>query len=187
LPLRVLSILGLPRALGCMAPLRRFIDRRSDRFSALRFLPENLPAPLTARDDPLAGLNSPSEFYQYVADRGSVRASPLGPSGSFRGLVPYSVLPTAVSHIPPRASHLRGYVAPSGFRTLSTPCSHHRLPGLFHPGSTLGVRPSRPCSTPVPHALSSAASLMMFTRVSLLGFTFRELHTGGSPASERGV
>jgi hypothetical protein len=32
-----------------------------------------------------------------------------------------------------------GYVAPSGFRTLSTPCSPRDLPGLFHPGSAHGV------------------------------------------------
>jgi len=38
---------------------------------------------------------------------------------------------------------LSGYVASSGFRSLSTLCSPRRLPGLFHPGPALGVHPSR--------------------------------------------
>jgi hypothetical protein len=38
-------------------------------------------------------------------------------------------------------SHPAGYVAPSGFLTLSTPCSLRDLPGLFHPGTTPGVFP----------------------------------------------
>jgi hypothetical protein len=41
----------------------------------------------------------------------------------------------------PGGSHPAGYVAPSGFLTLSTPCSPHGLPGLFHPGTTHGVLP----------------------------------------------
>jgi hypothetical protein len=49
-------------------------------------------------------------------------------------------------HHNPEETHLLGYVAPSGFLTLSTPCSPHDLPGLFHPGSAHGVHPSRPCS-----------------------------------------
>jgi hypothetical protein len=43
----------------------------------------------------------------------------------------------------PNVSHDAGCVAPSGFRTLSTPCSPHDLPSLFHPGPVLGVNPSR--------------------------------------------
>jgi hypothetical protein len=35
------------------------------------------------------------------------------------------------------------YVASLGFCTLSTPCSPIDLPSLFHPGSALGIRPSR--------------------------------------------
>jgi len=46
-----------------------------------------------------------------------------------------------------------GYVAPSGFRTLSTLCSPRSLPDLFHPGPAHGVNPSRysiswQCRTP---------------------------------------
>jgi len=48
------------------------------------------------------------------------------------------------SHIPPTRSHLAGYVASSGFRTLATLCSPHGLPGLFHPGPAHGVYPPRP-------------------------------------------
>jgi hypothetical protein len=54
------------------------------------------------------------------------------------------------NHIEPHISestHGLGYVATSGFRTLSPLCSPCDLPGLFHPGSTLGVHPSRPCSS----------------------------------------
>jgi hypothetical protein len=47
----------------------------------------------------------------------------------------------------PDGSHTAGYVAPSGFLTLSTLCSPRDLPGLFHPGPALGVRPSRPSSS----------------------------------------
>ena len=44
--------------------------------------------------------------------------------------------------VPPQS----GIVAPSEFRTLSTLCSPHDLPGLFHPGPAHGVTPSRLCS-----------------------------------------
>jgi hypothetical protein len=41
----------------------------------------------------------------------------------------------------PGESQPAGYVAPPGFLTLSTPCSPHGLPGLFHPGTAHGVPP----------------------------------------------
>jgi hypothetical protein len=41
----------------------------------------------------------------------------------------------------PTGTHPGGCVAPSGFHTLTTPCSPHGLPGLFHPGSAHGVPP----------------------------------------------
>lgn len=66
---------------------------------------------------------------------------------AFRGFVPYSVC----NHEEPLtsdSSHTAGYVAPSEFLTLSTPCSPHGLPGLFHPGPAHGVRPSRFYSLP---------------------------------------
>jgi len=52
-----------------------------------------------------------------------------------------------------------GYVAPSGFCTLSTPCSHRGLPGLFHPDPAPGVslRGFDPHTTP--YVLSNADSL----------------------------
>jgi hypothetical protein len=64
-----------------------------------------------------------------------------------RGLIPFSVFPAARSYIHPTNSQSAGYVAPSGFRTLSTPCSPHDLSGLFHPEPALGVHPSRPSSS----------------------------------------
>jgi hypothetical protein len=71
---------------------------------------------------------------------------------SVRGFFPYSVLPIARSHLNPAGSQPAGSVASSGFRTLSTLCSPRDLPGLFHPGSALGVSlrgllPTR-CRTP---------------------------------------
>jgi hypothetical protein len=57
----------------------------------------------------------------------------------FRGLFPFSVLPTVGSHLTRRDPASSGYVAPSGFLTLSTLCSPHGLPGLFHPGPAHGV------------------------------------------------
>jgi hypothetical protein len=50
------------------------------------------------------------------------------------------------SHTEPHTSDgskTDGYVTPSGFRTLSTFCSPHDLPDLFHSGLVLGVYPSR--------------------------------------------
>lgn len=41
----------------------------------------------------------------------------------------------------PAGTHPAGCVASSGFCTLSTLCSPHGLPGLFHPGSAHGVLP----------------------------------------------
>jgi hypothetical protein len=61
----------------------------------------------------------------------------------FRGSFPFSVFPTARSHIIPMSFHLTGHVAPLGFRTPSTPCSPHDLSGLFHPDPAHGVLPSR--------------------------------------------
>jgi hypothetical protein len=58
---------------------------------------------------------------------------------SVRGSFPFSVLPVAGSHLDPAGSQPAGSVASSGFRTLSTLCSPHDLPGLFHPGSAPGV------------------------------------------------
>lgn len=60
--------------------------------------------------------------------------------------MPFSVLPTAQSYLTPAGPNPTGYVAPSGFRTLSTPCSLRGLLGLFHPSSARGLCPSRSCS-----------------------------------------
>lgn len=47
----------------------------------------------------------------------------------------------------PGGSQPTGYVAPTGFLALSTPCSPRDLLGLFHPRCAHGVRPSRPLSS----------------------------------------
>jgi len=98
-----------------------------------------------------------------------------------RGLFPFSVFPASVSDLNPVNSQLTGYVAPPGFRTLSTLCSHRCLPGLFHPGPALGVslRGFDPQTTP--YALSNAESL----RVDPLRFCTpeRALHLHAIPLS----
>lgn len=66
---------------------------------------------------------------------------------SFRGFVPYSVYNHKELHTS-NGSQTAGYVAPSEFLTLSTPCSPHGLLGLFHPSPAHGVHPSRFYSLP---------------------------------------
>jgi hypothetical protein len=64
-------------------------------------------------------------------------------------LVPSEVLPPVAfsqsrgATLTRRDPNPSGYVALTGFHTLSTLCSPRDLPGLFHPGSTCGVYPSR--------------------------------------------
>jgi len=112
-------------------------------------LPLALDTSLTR--SPLTGFGSPPECHHYSTvirprlerrKRREVNST----DHSSRGLVPVSVLPAMESHLTPARSQPAGYVAPSGFLTLSAPCSPHGLPGLFHPGSAFGVRPSRLCS-----------------------------------------
>jgi hypothetical protein len=60
----------------------------------------------------------------------------------------------------PARCRLTGYATSSGFRTLTTSCSPHDLPSLFHLGPVLGVAPLRGFSPPlVPYILSDAATL----------------------------
>ena len=60
--------------------------------------------------------------------------------------VPLQRLASLAEPHTPDGSQTTGYVAPSGFLTLSTLCSPRDLLGLFHPSSALGVYPSRPYS-----------------------------------------
>jgi len=91
-----------------------------------------------ASEVPLSGLGSPTQFHRLHTARMDDTEMPTLPC-SVRGFFPFSVLPVARSHFAPAGSLPTGYVASSGFRTLSTLCSPHDLPGLFHPGSALGV------------------------------------------------
>jgi hypothetical protein len=82
---------------------------------------------------------------------------------AFRGFFPYSVFLDTGSD----ESHLRHPMppvacAPSGFRTLSTLCSPHGLPSLFHPGPALGVDPSR--------LLASSGAVQLFSLPGPPGF-----------------
>jgi hypothetical protein len=64
---------------------------------------------------------------------------------TFQGFFPFSVC----SHSEPQIScpfPRTCPVTPLGFRNPSMFCSPNDLPSLFHPGPTLGIRSSRPCS-----------------------------------------
>jgi hypothetical protein len=61
--------------------------------------------------------------------------------------VPLQRFPNHTEPHTPETTHGSGYVSSSGFRTLLTLCSPRDLPSLFHPGTTLGVHPSRPSSS----------------------------------------
>jgi hypothetical protein len=115
--------------------------------SALRYPRRRPPATSKRCGDPLTSFGSPTEFSPYATVRSTYRlTSTVHTAHPFRGFFPFSVFPAARSHLPSVSFHLTGYVAPLGFRTPSTPCSPHDLPGLFHPGPAHGVVPSRPCS-----------------------------------------
>jgi hypothetical protein len=99
---------------------------------------------------PLTGLALLHSFTDFTPHGRAHRDAAL--PCSVRGSSPFSVLPVARSHLVPAGSQPTGSVASSGFCTLSTLCSPHDLPGLFHPGSALGVPlrglfPAR-CRTP---------------------------------------
>jgi hypothetical protein len=124
------------------------------------------PATVRSQGDPLSGFSSPTECHQYARQVSSSSAEALldyhlhlprfGPLQRF---------PSHEEPLTPRGPTPLGYVAPPGFLTLSTPCSPHGLPGLFHPGPAHGVQPFEALLPPrVPYALSSAASLSKLTR-----------------------
>jgi hypothetical protein len=90
--------------------------------------------------NPLSGFGSLSESHPYITVLQSV--VPGDHAGS--RLPRFFPLQRLHSHEEPHnagGSHPAGCVAPSGFRTLSAPCSPHGLPGLFHPGPAHGVLP----------------------------------------------
>jgi len=80
---------------------------------------------------------------------------------------PYRVFPVwgsaIATRLPRRAASCseKHMVAPTGFRTLSTPCSPPDLPGLFHPGPAPGVHPSRLCSAVSAVRVSRPACTLM--------------------------
>jgi hypothetical protein len=133
--------------------------------SALGFLRRG-PVPTVFRplEHPLTGSGSPSEFHQrHTADHAAQNPA-------YRILCNLLLLPRFLplqrfanrgEPLTSGDSHSTGYVAPSGFRTLSTLCSPHDLPGLFRPGPAHGVSPFGALLLPaLPYALSGAASLL---------------------------
>jgi hypothetical protein len=94
---------------------------------------------------PSLRLGSPSEYHRYAPRRvATLRANPARCCYALLPrFVPLRRFPSHGEPPNPDASHSAGCVAPPGFRTLSTLCSPHDLPSLFHPGPVLGVNPSR--------------------------------------------
>jgi len=124
-------------------------------------------SPRTVRDTPLEAsrLSVPSEV-----------SSPL------------TSLSREEPHIPGVSQHA-GYVAPSGFLTLSTPCSPHDLPGLFHPGSACGVLPFEAlilarCRTP---SRTPRPSWGFSPTPQDRGCPSRDTHTGQVPTTGLGI
>jgi hypothetical protein len=99
--------------------------------------PRPIPTLESARSSPLRF--GPSYTVSPTSHRTAGSTEMLTHPCSVRGSFPFSVLPVTRSHLAPAGSQPTGYVAPSGFRTLSAPCSPRDLPGLFHPGSAPGV------------------------------------------------
>jgi hypothetical protein len=90
---------------------------------------------------------APFQSITRVSPRTSVllgcRSNPHYRRSPLLRFVPLRRFPSHVERHTSDGSQTDGYVAPSGFRTLSTPCSPHDLPDLFHSGPVLGVNSSR--------------------------------------------
>jgi hypothetical protein len=143
---------------------------------------------------PLTGFGSLTGYHRYTT------ADPFTPSLACRPCLPLPKFlplrrfPSLGEPPNSRGFHTVGYVAPSGFRTLSTPCSLQDLPGLFHPGPTLGVNPSRPCSSsdagtffrkPLPPGF---APFCAYSEESVRhGRPARDCHIARSPPTNTGV
>lgn len=134
--------------------------------------------------DPLTDSRSPPEFHQHrtagliLFDRSAKDRNHRTAACFSRGFFPYSVLPATGSHQTPTSSQPVGCVASSEFRTLSTLCSPHGLPGLFHPGPAHGVCPPRPYSTngaerPFRHRVPLGVELGTEYRLLLQGLAHR--------------
>jgi hypothetical protein len=143
------------------------------------------PALFRRRRDPFSGLGSLSQYH---------RCSPRSPrpcrntsSATLRPrFVPLQRFAERAEPRPPAASQSAGAVAPPGFCTLSTPCSPRALPGLFHPGSALGVSLRGFAPPAVPYALSSAASPGFSVRSEERSSPSGMVHTTESPPAGPG-
>ena len=104
---------------------------------------------------------SPATCRQQADDR--PQASPSTPSEVSS---PSASLNRSEPHTPSRIQPA-GYVASSGFRTLSTPCSPCDLADLFHSASALGVSLRGLDPRAAPYVLSNAGSLAVAARLTL--------------------
>jgi len=114
------------------------------------FTPLLFPALTRAPGNPLTSFGSSTECHQHNTASFPALSAQAPEKKPFHPLLPrFFPLQRFASHGEPHnpaSPTSSGSVAPSGFLTLSTPCSPRDLPGLFHPGSAHGVHPSRPSS-----------------------------------------
>jgi hypothetical protein len=137
----------LPRLLGCAIPLRRCAG-----LGVLASLP--LPESVSFRGDPLTSLDSLSESHSCITaiarSRGIARL--LLPR-----FEPLQRLPVERSHITPADPDPPVTLRPQGFAPSRRFAPRSASPGLFHPGSALGVRTLRGLSPPAaPYVFSHA-------------------------------
>jgi hypothetical protein len=170
LPLRVFKAAVLPRPLGLRGPSMSLSTPSNPkdpwrRFDSEVFTPPPIRPPVLVSNilsqalAPLQSFTSTSPQNPLLRD--SRRPLPLP------RFLPLQRFPSHKEPHSPNGSQPAGYVAPSGFLTLSTLCSPHGLPSLFHPGPAHGVNPSR--------SFSSRGAVRPSGRRIPRGFAFSQL------------
>lgn len=146
------------------------------------------PAAFGPLGNPLPGFRLPTEYHQPIPQGATRKELPdLLPPCSFRGFFPFSVFSprgaTYPNGIPTRWLRCVRRVA-----TLSTPCSPRSLPSLFHPGSALGVYPSRLRSSfGAAHPLECRIPLGVGSRTRVCNPSCRASHTKRVLEREPGI
>lgn len=131
--------------------------------------------------NPSSSFSFPSEFHQHTRHQPPVSTCASTSCQCFsRGFFPFGVFPAARSNLYPGGPNHSGFVSPSEFLTLSTPCSPRDLPDLFHSGPALGISLRGILPSASLYVLSNATTLSKLLRkpISLLhlsqGFCRRE-------------
>jgi hypothetical protein len=109
----------------------------------LRFLRRRPSRSVRIGTYPFSGLDSPTEFHLCATANPPTYRSMVFEFAPSEVCSPTAFFQPDGATYPQRESNPTGYVTPSGFLTLTTPCSPPGLPSLFHLGSAHGVHPSR--------------------------------------------